>query len=164
MITTSPQPKMRNLGDVFPDGEMEDFKAKILSTHRNEASVFVVDAMNEKDAVSASAGVLFDSKPTDTEVTVNTADPPPGSHWLVAYLGMGPSHPARWIVERASIARNKIRLIYRKPELTSVTGDIQHYYYWVPLGKLKAGSYEVELYDAHSEAVTLSRRVAVGDP
>ena len=161
IITTSPQGEMRSLSDVFPSGEMESFKTKILSFHGNAATAFLVDAATEKDAINASAGVLFGSMPADKAVPVNTADPKRGSQWLVAHLGLGPSYPTCFVIEETSVKADKIRLTYWKAKAADATADIHHYYYWVPLGKLKAGTYHVELYDADLNEETLSRRVEV---
>jgi hypothetical protein len=41
------------------------------------------------------------------------------------------------------------------------TADIHYYYYWVPLGKLDDGVYNLELFDTDLKAVTLMRRVEI---
>jgi len=156
IVATNPQAEMRYLKDVFPSGEGEEYQKKFLTSETNASNIFLVDAINERKAISASVRVLFGP------MSANTATNTKGrNHWLVAYLGSGPSNPRWFVVDDVSINRDKIRLAYSTPKVSNVTDDIQRYYYWVPLGKLKAGIYFVELYDANVKSVVLSRRVTV---
>jgi hypothetical protein len=82
----------------------------------------------------------------------------------VAYLGNAHSDPLRWIVEGAAMDRGKIRLTYREPQSFIGTADSYPYFYWVPLGKVPPGVYQVELFDSGEKAVTLMRRVRVEAP
>jgi hypothetical protein len=87
-----------------------------------------------------------------------------GNNWLVAYLGCGHSRPPNWVVDRATVDGNTVRLTYRKPQAKWETGDVVRYYYWVPIGVLDDGAYNLELYDADLKIVTLMRRAEVKRP
>jgi hypothetical protein len=62
------------------------------------------------------------------------------------------------------VGDGKIRFNYRTNQRGDTTCDIHYYYYWVPLGKLDAGVYYLELYDGSLDAVTLSRRIEIQPP
>ena len=122
------------------------------------SNAFLVDAITASDAIEASRTVFFGGRSADTPPPVNQPDPKRGSYWLVAYLGIGPSGPA-FVIEEASVERDTIRLTYSRPKPSSVTADIHHYYYWVPVGKLRPGEYRIELFDSGQKKVTMLRRV-----
>jgi len=167
VVTTSPQARMRYFENVFPKSAAgnaaigEDYYRRLNTDIAGASNVFLVDAMNERGAISASIRVFFAAQSADIAAPLNLPDPIRGSHWLVAYLGIGPSRPTRWVIEEALVEAGKIRLTYRKADATIVTGDIRSYYFWVPLGKLPPDVYSLELYDAGLKAATLSRRVEV---
>jgi len=50
---------------------------------------------------------------------------------------------------------------YNQPTANIVTRDVWRFYYWVPLGTLDPGDYQLEFYNTKEKAVTLSRRVTV---
>lgn len=161
IVTTSPQPKMRYLADIFPDDTRNNYERQFSGITTNASNIFLVDAANNAGAIGVSAAVLFGALSADTAAVANMPKPQQGSHWMVAYLGFGPSEPTWWTIEGASVEGDKIRLTYRKAKTTEATADIHHYYYWIPLGKLKPGVYYVELFDSSVKAITLSRRVVV---
>jgi hypothetical protein len=126
------------------------------------SNVFLVEApQNINDAVSASSGVLIGERTAEIPAPLNKPDPPRGNYWMIVYLGCAGSEPAKWIVERVAIENCRIRFSYYSP-VSPETCDVHHYFYWIPLGSLAAGNYELELYDIKQKAVTLMRRVPVG--
>jgi hypothetical protein len=131
----------------------------VLSSQSGASNAFIVDGRNITEALTASGKVVSAfrsaSRPEIPEYT------PTGSHFLVAFLGCGPSEQATWIVDRVTLEDQVIRLTYREPKAQYVTRDIRHYYYLVPLGSLKDGVYTIELYDADLKSATLVRRVEV---
>jgi hypothetical protein len=171
-LTTSAQEGLQNVGDAFSDPDNPEVKSangylqKILRSSENGASnVFLVDATSAVDAVRSSAGVLLRSRAADSPAPVNMGRPKRGAHWLVAYLGTAQCFPVRWNVEGVAVEGNRIRLAYHTPDSTvhAVTTDVHAYLYWVPLSELAPGVYQLELFDAGEEAVTLMRRVRVED-
>jgi hypothetical protein len=162
VITTGPQPEAKAFEVAFPDeAERRKLVEQISAFSGGASNLFLVDATNSLDAFEATLSVLQGSHSAETPAPVNTAEPQRGSYWLVAYLGVGPSQPVSWIVESATIDRNTIRVSYHHPKANIVTRDVWRFYYWVPLGKLAAGNYQLELYDTREKAVTLSRRVRI---
>jgi len=169
VVTTGPIPNLCHFDDVFPKesqdgqtGTANDYLRKFKVVSNGASNVFLVDAANAQDAISASVGVFFGGRPVDVPAPVNKPNPATGSHWLVAYLGLGPSEPTWWNVESIEVSGGKVRLSYRTPPPSSpVTSDVHAYYFWVPLGTLEPNSYRLELCDSVSGVVTLMRRVDV---
>lgn len=126
------------------------------------SNVFLADAPDIDGAVSAAAGTIVGGRSADTPIPLNQPNPPTGNYWLVAYLGVGPSSGPWFIVDKVTVQGARIRFSYHNPELTAVTRDIVPYLYWVPLGKLADGTYDLELYDSKRDSLTLMRRVDVG--
>lgn len=143
------------------DQSSEVFLQQMHNISRGGSNVFLVDAINLHDALSASFSALAGSRAADTPAPVETSNPKKGSHWLVAYLGTGPGNPTWWTVESVVVDQGKVALNYRKAKPQPATDDVQRYYYWVPLGKLDPGAYELQLVDADKGAVTLMRRVEI---
>lgn len=167
ILTTSPQQGMLHPREVFHEQSKDrknvvtnGYLRQILQGTKGGASnIFLVDATNVNDAVNASFSVLVGARGADTPAPVNKPDPVRGSHWLVAYLGTGPSSPTWWVVESVVVDGSTVRLTYRKTRPTAATRDAHQYYYWVPLPTLDPGSYELKLYTSDRNLVTLMRRV-----
>jgi hypothetical protein len=102
--------------------------------------------------VRADAPVL--PNPSDTQTG-------PLPLWMVAYFGMGPSDPGFGRVHAAEIRGRTVRVTYSRAHAKRVSTDVQHYYFWAPLGKADAATYALELFDADRNEVTLMRRVVV---
>jgi hypothetical protein len=165
IITTSPQKGLEHVRDVFhrknDDQGAEVFLRQLHDVSHGSSNVFLVDATNMSDALSAGFSILAGSGSADTPAHVTTSNPKQDSYWLVAYLGTGPSNPTWWTVEQVAVSSGSIVLTYRKSKPAPATDDLRHYYCWVPLGRLDAGAYEVQLLDAEQGAVTLMRRIEV---
>lgn len=168
IVTTSPQKGLQSVRDVLqqnknarqPDAA-DGYLRQLLSGSNGSSNVFLVDAPNIYGALSASFSILVGGRSADTPALVNTPDPPHGGHWLVAYLGAGPSNPTWWTLESVSVEKGKVILSYRPSKPSAATDDVHQYYYWIPLGKLDSGVYELQLVDADKAAITLMRRVEV---
>lgn len=138
-----------------------DSLRQVLDSRNGSSNVFLVDATTLDDALDASSVILVGSRAADAPVPVNTAKPKRGSHWLVVYLGVGPSEPVWWSIEAVSFESDKVLVSYRKAKPGAASRDLHYYYYWVPLGKLPAGTYQLQLFDVEKKATTLMRRVEV---
>jgi hypothetical protein len=123
------------------------------------SNVFLADAPDISGAVAATVSVMLGGRSTDRPATLNQPNPPRGSLWLVVYLGVYGSSPPQWIVDSATVESTKIRFAYHRGG--AETKDSYQYFYWVPLKTLPSGTYQLELFDTESNAVTLSRRVIV---
>jgi len=169
IVTTSPQRGMLHVKDVFLKKEgvqssaaTNDYWQQFFGGAQGGASnAFLVDAMDARSAIDASSRVFVGMLSADTPISVNKPDPPQGNHWLVTYLGVGPSDPTWWKVESVKIDGGKVTLTYRMLRLSPCTLNFHSYYYWIPLGKLAPGTYEINLFDAKLGATTLMRRVEV---
>jgi hypothetical protein len=125
------------------------------------SNIFLVDAPKLRDALDASSNVLFGSRSADTPAPVDTPEPERGSHWLVAYLGTGPSTPTLWIIEGVRVGEGKVVVSYNRPKPQPATDDARRYHFWIPLGKLDSGTYDLQLFDTGKKLITLMRRVEV---
>jgi hypothetical protein len=168
IITTSPQAKMRQFDEVFPNTNDQteseaarEYLRPFQSATAGPSNAFLVDAMDARDAIEASKTVFFGGRSADTPAPVNQPDPKRGNYWLAAYLGIGPSGPTAFVIETVTLRDGGIRLVYSKPTARAATADIHHYYYWVPIGQLRPGEYNIELFDSGLKKVTLSRRVVL---
>jgi hypothetical protein len=153
IISTNPQKGMRLLTDAFPAGDGKEYQKKFADFNSNASNVFLVDANSERAAISASVRIWFGPRSPATSKS--------GNQWLVAFLGIGPSGPRWYEVTNVDVAGDKVRLSYRTPKPSIVSKDVRQYFFWVPLGELKPGTYYVELYDEGLKAAVLSRRVEV---
>jgi hypothetical protein len=131
---------------------------RLLGSTGGASNVLLVDAGSINDAVKASSRVLAGLRAADKP----TAPILSHNHWLVAYLGVSGSGPPKWVVDSVSVDGNTIRLTYRKIRNAGHTTDVAFYYYWVPIGALENGVYNLELYDSGLKSVTLMRRVEIG--
>jgi hypothetical protein len=157
IVTTSSQRKLRYFNDVFSGDDRTKYQREFAKSRTPTPNVVLIDAADEGAAISKSAKVIFGTLKTD-QVIQAKAD---SNYWMVAFLSTGPSTPTAYMIERASIEGNTIRLTYYKPKAELVTADVRHYFYWIPLGQLKPAAYKVELYDSDKKAVTLSRLIEV---
>jgi hypothetical protein len=128
------------------------------------SQIFLVDAPNVGLAIDASADAFGSYRPANVPIPVNAERVPKGKYWLAVNLGTAGSSPIRWIAEGVEIDGNTIRFDYHTNPSLASSLDIQHYYYWVPLGTLPDGVYCLELYDTSLKTVTLMRRVEVLTP
>ena len=166
MLTTSSQEGLKQVRQVFQDEAADKstigYLKKIFEASSGASTVFLVDAETLPKAISASASVFVGARSAGTPVPVNKQKAVRGRLWLVAYLGTAHSDPIRWIVDSVTVDGGTIRLTYREPPSFIGTADSYPYFYWIPVGKVSPGVYQVELFDSGEKAVTLMRRVRVG--
>lgn len=167
IVTTSTQKDLKHISKAIPfknqvsastNGHLQQMSQAPKSGASN---IMLVDAKDIHEAVSASARVVIAGHAADAVVPINLPKQKHKGHWLVAFLGSGSSSPARWLVDSTTVQKNRIRLKYRKAPPSPATEDVHPYYFWIPLGSLEDGVYELELFDGEQNAVTLMRRVTV---
>jgi hypothetical protein len=168
IVTTSPQKGLLHSRDIFTSksdpvaaSSLGYFRQIQQAIHNGASNVFLVEATSIQNAIRASARIVTGSRGARTVASVDEPNPPRGQKWLVVYLGAGPSEPTWWTVERINVAGKLIRVSYRRSSPMGATRDVNPYYYWIPVGDLETGSYQLELYDASENVVTLMRRVEV---
>ncbi|MGD9635557.1 MAG: hypothetical protein AB7I57_16830, partial [Pirellulales bacterium] len=152
IITTSPQKGLQHVREarIQTNGKWdpEVFLQQIHNVSKGGSNTFIVDATNLYDALSASLDALTGPRRVDAPVLLNRSEPERGSFWLVAYLGSGPSNPTWWAIDSVAVEKDKVVLAYHETKPRPATDDERHYYYWIPLGKLDPGAYEVQLFDS----------------
>jgi hypothetical protein len=84
-----------------------------------------------------------------------------GLNWVGACMGSEGSLPPAFRVLAVEIEGKKIRVTYESIKNDLSSGDEHPYLLWAPLGKLSAGEYTLELYDATVKKVTASRKSKV---
>jgi len=167
IVSTSIQRGLKHASTAFrDDGVFEQsygyqLQKIVLGSKSGASNVFLVDATNIDDAVRASSEVLLGGAVVSPPATVDNPKPLRGSHWLVAYLGVGHSSPPGYVIKAVSVNGPRIRIAYQYTHPGMVTKDIHPYYYWIPVGKLSDGLYKLELYDTELKEVTLMRLVEV---
>jgi hypothetical protein len=125
------------------------------------SNVVMVRGKNLTAALLATRWAFTGSRSADVAI-----DPDDGSKdaplWMVAYLGNAGSSPPYWLIGAMERKGKTVRLKFAKDKsMGGRTKDSHHYFIWVPLGKLGAGTYNLELYDEDKEQVILLRRVTV---
>jgi hypothetical protein len=168
IVTTSPQAGMFHKDELNRQTDervrksINGYASQISQTNKGGASnAFLVDAGDAMTAIAASYNVLVGPWSAHTPAYENKPDPARGLHWMVAYLGWGDDDETTWEIDEARREDNFITLKYHKNPLPEDTDEDHQYYFWVPLGKLAPGSYEVRLQDGDSNTMTLMRRVEV---
>ena len=133
---------------------------QVFSASAGATNIFLVDAIDIQAAIGATYSVVVGTRDADTPATENRTRPSTGAYWLVVYLGRGPSSPPRWTVTGVDIREKRIALQYQISPPAPATSDSVPYYYWVCLGNLDAGLYELALTDGDG-IDSLVRRVKV---
>jgi hypothetical protein len=129
--------------------------------YRGGASdVFLVRGKDIAAAVKAARQAFTAGQSADGPVIPDAASRA-APLWVVAYLGSAGSSPPAWLVHSVEVKGQMVRVTFRKPKRFGSTRDLHPYFLWVPLGKVEAGTYTLELFDADKEEVTFLRRVAV---
>lgn len=140
---------------IHQDG---DAIRELQKTYRSGAShVLLARGDNLRDAINATiraAGLLRADRPV-TKPNAETR----GNYWLVAYLGLGTFDSLT--VKSVTVEENTIRLAYTERQSKNPVLMGYQYFYWIPVGKLDAGDYELELFDSGRKKVTLMRLVEV---
>jgi hypothetical protein len=168
IVTTSPQKGMLHLGELL--AQASDQVAKSTRGYQTQnyqankggaSNVFMVDAGDAASAIVASYSVFVGPWSANTPAYENKPDPNRGSHWMVAYLGWGDNHSPTYEVDEVRRQGNVVTLKYRTKPLPEDSDQEHQYFFWVPLGKLDPGSYEVKLEDGDSNTTKLTRRVEI---
>lgn len=77
--------------------------------------------------------------------------------WVAAFLGSDGSVPPAFKVRAIEVTGNTIRVSYERDESSARTCDLLAYLIWAPVGRMEAGIYTLELFDAAAGNVTVTR-------
>ena len=81
--------------------------------------------------------------------------------WVVLYLGISSSSPPMFSVDSIERIGMQIKINYQTHKPTFQTLDNACYYFWIPLGELSAGKYQLQVNSITDNEIVLSRRVTV---
>ena len=86
-----------------------------------------------------------------------------GDVWVCAFLGNKASHPPYFALELVEVEGKNVRVVFKKGPVGGLSNDSTPYLVWANLGRLSAGTYQVELVDANQKqpSVVTSRKVVV---
>jgi hypothetical protein len=156
-----------------PLGHFDDVTAKTIGSLLDQiylktsevgtSNVFLVYASDLTAAIAATSHAFIGGSAAEWVSDLYHFKRSAGECWLVAYLGVAGSDPAHWLVDAVSVEPPTIRFSYHRVKPGAMTADIHQYFYWVPLGNLSPGIYQLELSDSGADTTTLSRRVLVGE-
>jgi len=118
--------------------------------------IFMVNGKDFPAALRASRRFVLPE--ADTKAPQLQAGEP---SWVCAYLGSTGSIPPAYRVQSVEIDGTKVRITYKTLARSSSSLDYFSYFVWAPLGKLPAGDYTLELYDAAAKQVTATRKSKV---
>jgi hypothetical protein len=135
----------------------ESLRRKSLDAPSN---IFLVTGRDIAEAIAATRLAMSGARPVDGPVKPKD-DAKVEKHWLVVFLGHKGSEPPAWLVKSVEQADGTIRATISEPKGGGRTADLHEYLIWAPVGKLKAGTWTLELYMAEKKRVTLLRRVDV---
>jgi hypothetical protein len=127
------------------------------------SNVFIVRGEEIKDAVSATRLVFDRGVGAEEPRKYDAEDQEIVSkrYWLVIYLGTFGSEPPVWQFKSMSISDRTIEFAYSKIKPRIHTHDVWRYFYWIQLGQLRAGTYELRLVDSDKKRLSLIRYVDV---
>lgn len=122
--------------------------------------IFLVGGKGFPEAMIATRWAMAGARDVDEPVQPDDQKPSPEC-WVVVYVGRAGSSPPAWLVKSVERTGTTIRVTISTPERDGSTKDLHEYLFWAPVGKLKEGTWTLELYMAEKKRVTLLRRVDV---
>jgi hypothetical protein len=127
------------------------------------SNIFLANADDIVQAVSATRRAFTSGMSAEVPVLPRLTEVRrPAAFWMVVFLGIRGSEPPALLVRSVERKGKVIRLGFQRYAGGGKTKDSHRYFIWVPLGKLDSGKYTLELFDAETKEVTLTRRVTVG--
>jgi hypothetical protein len=158
------------LGSVYTTTRQKDTKDAALAQLKDlprpifgkvlagERVIFLVNGKDFPTAVKASRQFLppkGDAKAADPTAETKADE----QNWVGAYLGSTGSQPPAYRVLSVEVEgrKRKVRVTYEPLKNGGTTLDYYSYLVWAPLGKLSAGEYRLELYDAAAKKVMATR-------
>jgi hypothetical protein len=134
---------------------------ELMKAELGAKALYVVVGGNIGEAVTSTRDVISGKK---SGTTIAANEDGIADAWLVVYLGRTSSNPRAWVLKSVEQMGNKIRVTYDtyQPQGVDVrTTDLHPYFYWVPLGDLPKGMFDVELYNSSDRSVVLTRKIVL---
>jgi hypothetical protein len=151
--------RMRHAGESREiDSQLREL-SRVMPLH-GASNVFLARASTIQDAVRATLRAWDKAHDVDQPVAA-TSDAKSDQFWLVVHLGVRHSSPPAWRARHVDIVDSQVRFVADPIHTDEITKDLHPYLYWVPLGPLKPGRYELEVMDGSFEQPTLIRHVEV---
>ena len=168
IISTSPQQELLSTHGILAQEDVDTdarvasrFLRQVLQGHKaGTSNLFLIQAAIPRYAMTATSKVLLNGHDVSQVVVGDATASVDAKHWLVAYLGQGSNDFVSWSIESAKINEHEIVLSVASNSASTAVGT-RPYYYWVPLGTLEPGHYQLKLVDATTNETTLMRRVAL---
>jgi hypothetical protein len=157
-----------SLRDKIPEFHKQDL-LDILSAAKpiGFSTAFLVRGENLKEAIRGTYRAFNLSWDVD-EIVPGSKQTDEGEKdgdvWVCAFLGSKPSAPRVFEVDRVEVEGKSVRVMFKRP-LGGLSNDCVPYLVWANLGRLSAGTYQVELIDATPKqpSVVTSRKVFVSE-
>jgi hypothetical protein len=141
--------------------QLKDFpKPTFGKTIAGQRVLFLINGKDFPAAVKASRPFLQlegDAKAPGPKAETKAGE----QNWVGGYLGSTGSQPPAYRVLSVEVKGRKVRVTYETVKSGGSTLDYHSYLVWAPLGKLTAGEYTLELYDAAAKKVTAVRKSKV---
>lgn len=127
---------------------------------KDKPTLFVVRATGIESAVKLTAGGLAKVE-GDEPISEKDIASDKDQYWVVLYLGWDWISPAQWYIDSAKVEDGRVQIHISKTKKKGVSFLKQPYVYWIPIGKLKPGSYVLEVYDENQMRVTLAHKIKI---
>jgi len=149
----------KNTQNARPDVELQDIQE---FGHRipQKPAICLVNGKNCRTAAKVSHPLLNpagEKKEAPANPMVKAAE----DAWVGAFLGNAGSSPPAFRVLSVETKGKQVRVKYEFTPPEVATGDVHQYFVWAPLGKLTAGEYTLELYNAVEKKVTATGKCKV---
>lgn len=131
---------------------------ELRTTKSTMPNLMIVNGKEIEDALKATRDVVFGSSFGNSVPTIeNSKD----KHWIVVYLGRAGSSPPAWTIHSVDVQEKTIKIKVTRPKTTFQTLNSTPYFFWVPLGELKAQKYDLVLFDINDNETEMTRRIVV---
>ncbi len=136
------------------DRENMYYEELMTKSKHGASNFFLVRGDDFSKAIEATHRVAVAGSIVDR---ITLEEQPQGQVWMVVYWGIAGSSPPCWTIHSVERSEKTIRLRYRHHEDGGETKDLHRYYAWVPPGELKAGKYNLEMWDEDNSERMLTR-------
>ncbi len=112
----------------------EDFKLRDVS----------LETPKSPDVFIVAAGGIYNAR----EAAYRRSSPiayPSDQYWAVVYAGSTHSSPTAFLLDRVTIAPTSTEILLHRPPPGGATADLHPYWFFIPLGRLPAGKYSVNV-------------------
>ena len=144
------QEGLKSLDDTAANEQLGD----IVSSIQDRPARMVLCVGSDVASAVTNSGMTFALPNNPTPAVTSTAS---DTVWLAAYLGTDGSMPAAYKVRAIEMTGKTIRVTFERDESSGRSCDLRAYLVWAPVGRVEAGTYTLELFDASTGSITASR-------